>query len=127
MIPPVERIIGDSGLSVADGKIQLDVRLPWYRSLPLSVIEIASLQLDGVDVPLNQVQLKLGNETWSLAEAKERVDRFWYVLDSVFLILPENGLQRGTQHEVTCSISIHPPYIAGLKRTNTMTQTLTIR
>lgn len=127
MIPPVERIIGETGLSEVDGKVQLDIRLPWYRSLPLSTVEIAAVEIDGNAIPLDKIQIQLSDEAFSLEEAKERRDRFWYVLDSAFLVLPDMGLERGTQHDVTCTLCIYPPYIAGLKRANTMTQTLIVR
>lgn len=41
---PVERVIGEEGLTATPAGARLAMRLPWYRSLPFSTVEVAGLR-----------------------------------------------------------------------------------
>jgi len=123
---PVERVIGEEGLAQVAGGLKLAMRLPWYRSLPFSVVEVGSLSIDGGDVDLSGALVEFGGERWPLATNGERVDTFWFVRDSAFLILPGVVLEAGSEHEVALNLFVSPPYIPGMKRTNPQTDTLRV-
>ena len=123
---PVERIIGESGLTASEAGLRLDMRLPWYRSLPLSTTQVESVILDGAPVDLAEATIEIGGKHFTLAQAAEAVDDFWFVLDSAFLVLPAQHLAPGSAHAVELTLNIYPPYIPGMKRVNKQTQTLTI-
>lgn len=121
---PVERVIGEEGLASNGGAVKLAMRLPWYRSLPFSTVEIGSLSVDGEDIDLSAAQIEYDGKTWNLAENGDKVDSFWFVRDSAFLILPGYSLPAGSKHTVSLIINVSPPYIPGMKRVNPQTQTL---
>ncbi|MDF8332388.1 C-glycoside deglycosidase beta subunit domain-containing protein [Novosphingobium cyanobacteriorum] len=123
---PVERVIGEEGLTAIDGGLKLAMRLPWYRSLPFSVVEVGSLSIDGQDVDLADALIEYDGERWPLASNGERVDTFWFIRDSAFLILPNRALDVGSEHEVALNLFVSPPYIPGMKRTNPQTDTLRV-
>lgn len=123
---PVERVIGEEGLAATSAGAKLAMRLPWYRSLPFSTIEVGSLAIDGAAVDLSDALIEYDGETWALAENGEKVDTFWFVRDSAFLILPGVSFEAGSEHEVALNIFVSPPYIPGMKRTNPQTETLRI-
>lgn len=123
---PAERVIADEGLRVSADGVRLAVRLPWYRSLPLSTIEIESLSIGGAPVDLETVRFELDGATSSLAELKEQTDRFWFVLDCAWLLVPGLALPAGSQQQVALTINIYPPYIPGMKRSNPQTETLCV-
>lgn len=114
---PVERVIGESGLTVAPGRARVEIRLPWYRSLPLSTVSIAGLEVDGQPVALDEVQFDLGSRALPVTQLEELTDEFWYVLDSAYLSFPAEVAQ-GSTHEVGVTVSVFPPYIPGMQRTN---------
>ena len=122
---PVERVIGEEGLAASDGGLKLAMRLPWYRSLPFSTVEVASLSLDGAAVDLSGASLEYDGARWPLAANGEEVDRFWFVRDSAFLVVPGHAITPGSAHEVALTINVSPPYIPGMKRVNPQTSTLT--
>jgi len=121
---PVERVIGEEGLRVVDGDVQLAMRLPWYRSLPFSTVEIGSLAIDGEPVDLATVRVEYEGASWSLVEMAEQVDAFWFVRDSAFLRVPGRGITAGSEHSVSLTVNVSPPYIPGMKRMNPQTATL---
>ena len=44
-----KRLLSPVARCTATGVV-LDIRLPWYRSLPLSTVEVASLRVDGREI-----------------------------------------------------------------------------
>lgn len=123
---PVERVIGEEGLAATAGGLKLAMRLPWYRSLPFSVVEVGVLEIDGKAVDLSDARISYDGEEWALAENGERVDTFWFVRDSAFLVLPSVKADAGSSHEVSLNLFVSPPYIPGMKRTNPQTSTLIV-
>jgi Domain of unknown function (DUF6379) len=123
---PVERVIGEEGLSSNGGATKLAMRLPWYRSLPFSTVEIGYLEIDGETVDLSNAKIEYDGEVWNLAENGAKVETFWFVRDSAFLVLPAHSLAEGSQHNVSLSVNVSPPYIPGMKRVNPQIQTLRV-
>lgn len=123
---PVERIIGEEGLSTAPDGVRLAMRLPWYRSLPFSIFEVASLSIDGELVDLADANVEYEGNGWPLAQIGEQTNAFWFVRDSAFLHLPSRRLEAGSEHTVSLVVHISPPYIPGMKRTDRQTETLRV-
>lgn len=121
---PVERVIGEEGLSATPGGLRLAMRLPWYRSLPFSTVEVGPLEIDGQPVDLGDALIEYDGKSWPLAANGEQVDEFWFVRDSAFLRLPSHQAEAGSSHEVSLNIFVNPPYIPGMKRANPQTATL---
>lgn len=123
---PVERVIGEEGLAATAGGLKLAMRLPWYRSLPFSVVEVGPLSVDGEAVDLADALIEYNGQQWPLAENGEKVDTFWFIRDSAFLVLPSLSAEVGETREVSLNLFISPPYIPGMRRTNPQTSTLTV-
>lgn len=123
---PVERVIGEEGLAATAGGLKLAMRLPWYRSLPFSVVEVGPLSVDGEAVDLADALIEYNGQHWPLAENGEKVDTFWFIRDSAFLVLPSLSAEVGETREVSLNLFISPPYIPGMRRTNPQTSTLTV-
>lgn len=123
---PVERVIGEEGLSAGPDGLKLAMRLPWYRSLPFSTVEIGGVSIDDAPVDLSEALIEYDGKRWPLAENGEQVDSFWFVRDSAFLILPGRSEAAGSEHRVSLIVNVSPPYIPGMKRTNPQTDTLRV-
>eukprot|EP01037_Dinobryon_pediforme_P012133 gene12133-12219_t len=126
MMLPVERIIGEEGLTAQPPGARLAMRLPWYRSLPFSTVEIGSVTIDGAVVDLADARVDYDGNSWTLAELAEQINAFWFVRDSAFLVLPGVDLAPHSEHAVTLSLFVNPPYIPGMKRANSQTATLRV-
>lgn len=123
---PVERVIGEEGLSASAAGLRLAMRLPWYRSLPFSTVEVASLALDDQPVDLAGAVVEYGDQSWPLANLGEQTNAFWFVRESAFLVLPGLTATPGDTRKVALTINVSPPYIPGMTRTNPQTATLHI-
>lgn len=123
---PVERIIGEEGLSATPRGARLAMRLPWYRSLPFSTVEVGSVTLDGAPVDLADARIEFDDISFPLAEMGEQTNAFWFVRDSAFLVMPGVDVAAGSDHEVSLLLYVNPPYIPGMKRVNPQTATLRV-
>lgn len=104
LITPQDSRIGPEGL-------ELDVRLPWYRSLPLSVVMPSELLVDGRSVPLDGAFVEHEGKRYTLAELPEQVSAWWFVQDSVRLVVPMPVRPAAGPHEVVLTLHLFPPYI----------------
>lgn len=126
MTTPLDRVIGESGLVRAPGGYRLDIRLPWYRSLPLSTVDVGGLELDGQPVSPERIRFELEGKTYALADLEAQTQHVWYVLDSAFLWIEAPDASDG-DHRVAVTVTVFPPYIHGLQRPVREARTLTVR
>ena len=69
---------GQNGKTLA-----FDVRLPWYRSLPISCVEDMTFEIDGHVLPRRSVSLLINGISFDLDKASQLSDSQWFVLDTV--------------------------------------------
>ena len=108
-----ERLLPADEVTLDKHSVGLGVRLPWYRSLPLSVVDVGELLIDGKSVPRDRMKLTLKGKTYALDDLPERTEHFWYFLDSARLDL-DWPLDPAREHEVELTLNLYPPYIPGL-------------
>jgi hypothetical protein len=106
-------LIAAGGSRVEQGTISLEVWLPWYRGLPLSVVEVAELKLDGASVPLDGAELEVNGKRFPLAMLPELVGENWFVQDSAWLHVPFEAAAAAaaTEHRAELLVKLYPPYI----------------
>jgi hypothetical protein len=108
------RLLGDAALSVGSPGFALDVRLPWYRALPLSTIDIGELRVDGHCIDPRDIGVEVNGKLFRLDELRDRSDEWWYVLDSAYLHVSALNVKPGSEHEIDFTLTLYPPYIPGL-------------
>ncbi len=123
--PESARVISDHGLKAVRGGYRIDIRLPWYRSLPVSTVEVGEIEIDGRPVDLSTVTFELEGRREPLAAMPDMTDVVWYVLDSAYLNVPDSSASSGSPHDVVVTLNLYPPYIRGLKRVTRDRLTLT--
>lgn len=95
------------------GTLELGIRLPWYRALPLSVIELGEIVIDDQSIPFQNVGFEINGKEYSLGQLADLTSEFWYVLDSAHLRVPYH-LDPKRPHTISVTINLYPPYIPGL-------------
>jgi Domain of unknown function (DUF6379) len=118
------RVISDDGLRATPTGVRIDIRLPWYRSLPLSTVEVGEIRIDGRTIDPSKVRFELEGRFYPLHLLADQVGHVWYVLDSAFLDIETAVPSRGSQHDVSVTLNLYPPYIRGLKRISRDRKTL---
>ena len=116
-------------ITPADSRVEadallLDVRLPWYRSLPLSVVMPSALLVDEQPLPLDGATVAHDGKQYTLAELPEQVAAWWFVQDSVQLRVPLQAPLPAGAHQVALTLHLFPPYIPMLTWVTRGTATL---
>jgi hypothetical protein len=104
-------LIANPGTGVKGGELTLEVRLPWYRALPLSVARIGEICIDGKAISLEGAEVEANGKRFPLAELNDKTTDFWFVLDSILVHVPIGKLDPATPHEADLLLHIYPPYI----------------
>lgn len=90
----------------ADG-VELRLRSPWYRSLPLSCIDV-ELTIDGAQVASDRLRLCVNEHDYALDELGDQYEEFWFVLDQARLRVADVA---SGDHEVTVRLGVRVPYL----------------
>jgi hypothetical protein len=103
--------VENNALHAAQGGFDLEIRLPWYRSLPLSVIDFGELRINGAKIDPTAIKFNVNGKDCGLSELPNLWEESWYVLDSAYLRIPYPAVKRGEQYQVEVTIILHPPYV----------------
>lgn len=112
----LDKVIEPDSLRDTDGGISLGLRLPWYRSLPLSTVEIDVLKIDGTPVAREKMRLAINGGELPVETLDRHTGQSWFVTDTATLRVDGVSLPKGSVHEVEVTVSVYPPYIKGLRR-----------
>jgi hypothetical protein len=107
------RLLPRDEVKLEPGALELGVRIPWYRSLPLSVVEVGELNIDGEAVPASDMRFALNGKEFALGELERLTSEFWYLLDSARLRV-RRELDPKRKHSISLTLNLYPPYIPGL-------------
>ena len=103
-------ITPEDSLVTPDGLV-LDLRLPWYRSLPLSVVMPTQLLVDGQPLSLEGATVEYEGRRYTLAELPEQTGVSWFIQDSVLPHVPTPQPLSAGPHHVVVTLNLYPPYI----------------
>jgi hypothetical protein len=102
-----EGVVRDDALRARDGQLTLAVRLPWYRSLPLSCLESVDVAVAGVAVPIRSAAVP--GFAGPIAAAAES-DATWDLRDPLEVTL-DAGAERGAVVALEVTVAVRIPYI----------------
>src|SRR5271154_3002781 len=106
-------LLVDGGVRAERGGLSVGIRLPWYRSLPLSVVEVAELTVDGRKIAPEAIGFEINGTTHPSTALADLTGEVWYVLDDA--VLHVDGLPPvAGEHTVELTLNLYPPYIPGL-------------
>jgi hypothetical protein len=107
-------LISDDGVRANGADLSIEIRLPWYRALPLSTVEIASIRVNGTDFSPDLVQLELNGKTINAAQFADLTNEWWYVLDGGKLHVATPDIKSGQELSIDLTVNLYPPYMPGL-------------
>ena len=81
-------VLSNEPVAVAEGTSLVPLRVPWYRSLPLSALEHLKISLDGDSYADDEITLVTGGVEHPFAELKDLSYDFWYIQDTAWARVP---------------------------------------
>jgi len=106
------KLIVENSLRVLEDGYAFDIRLNWYRSLPLSSVDVLDVKLDGKQVSADQIFFEINHHSYPLKELVERFEELWFVQDHARLHVHQPGkIHNGESHTIETEISLRFPYM----------------
>ncbi len=105
-------VLADTSLHQVDQGYQVDIYLPWYRSLTLSAVEKVIITIDGKTLMDHQLQFLVDGSPISFEQIQARYDDEWFVQDPIRVIVSsENTKSKGATAQLDIMIMVRVPYI----------------
>jgi hypothetical protein len=104
-------VIQTRGFRNVDGGFQLTVRCPYYRGIWASLIEGATVTVDGERHAADDVRWTLRGTTYTRAELREAVEDRWPFEEPAILTVERPGGLAPGLHEVEVAITWRWSYI----------------
>lgn len=106
-----DRVIEEGTLLVDEDSLSFDIRIPWYRSLPLSCVEGIEVRVDSTSVPAADTWIAFGDTTYGLGDLAPLYDDWWTVTDPARVRVQAPGGFGSGPFEIDVTLSIRIPYI----------------
>jgi hypothetical protein len=106
-----QAVIQQRGFTNVEGGFQIAVRCPYYRGIWASLIEGATVTVDGEELPRDAIRWTLGGKSFTtdeLAEATE--DRWAFETPALLTVAKPGGLAPG-RHEIEVTVVWRWSYI----------------
>lgn len=102
----------EAELRTREGSSQAEIalRLPWYRSLPISCVDGIDISIDGTAIEQEAVTVSVGDTEHTVASVGDLAEVEWFVLDRAVARFPvPEGFPAGP-HEVALTLTLRIPY-----------------
>jgi hypothetical protein len=103
-----ELLLGPDAVAAADGGLDISIRQPWYRSLPLSSVVDLEVAIDGAAVPREAIRITIDGTQYRLDDLPGRWDTIWFIQDAGVVRVPASP---GSTVKVQVAITLRFPYI----------------
>jgi len=90
--------------------VALPLRLPWYRSLPISCLDGIDISVDGVAVPEAAVTISVGDAEHAIVDTGDLSEVEWFVLDQAVARFPVPQTVAPGFHDVAVTLTVRIPY-----------------
>lgn len=91
---------------------EVDLGLPWYRSLPVSCLEDVSIALGGQAVARDDLRVVRAGRPLALGELATRVDDEWFVQDPLTVAVRSAAPPaKGQSVDLEVTVTIRVPYV----------------
>lgn len=110
-----KRVVREDGFYniMINGKVQgfnVDLRINYYRGLPLSSVQKIVLEVDGKEIPKQLMLFKLREKIFTIDELPKLYTEYWGIKTPAHLLVFNGGLSE-EKHEVKVRIEYKSPYM----------------
>ena len=89
----------------------VEVRMPYYRGLALSMVEAVDLTLDGTRVPADRTTFTVHGNTYTFAELPQTPDDRWEMGERAQLAFETDEPLTAGEHDVTVVVRLRISYM----------------
>ena len=89
----------------------VEVRMPYYRGLTLSMVEAVDLTLDGTPVPVDRTTFTVHGNTYSFAQLPSVIDDRWEMGERAQLAFETDEPLSPGEHDVAVAVRLRISYM----------------
>lgn len=105
-------VVGERAVRATAQGYEVDLGLPWYRSLPVSCLEDVVVTIGGRTAPRDALRVLRAGESLGIAALGDRVDDEWFVQDRLTVAVPLDApAAKGDSVDVEVTVTLRVPYI----------------
>lgn len=105
-----DQLVEPVPIVVSEEAVDVSVRMPWYRALPLCSVLNLRLAIDGTQLPPETLRFVVNGRAYTEDELAREWQQWWYVLDSARIRAVGASVKPG-EHEVAAGMSLSIPYL----------------
>ncbi len=106
-----ELILREDAVRATEGGLDVEVRIPWYRSLPASSLIALQVSVDGRSFQGDDLTLTIGDTDYAFADLAGAWDHVWFVQDPAVVHLRDVHAEPGSTVTVAAEVGLRFPYI----------------
>ena len=105
-------VLNENAVRATPGGYEIDVHLPWYRSLPLSCVENIDVSIAGNRYARDKLRVQHDGRELTVDALASLVDEQWFVQDPLTVVVPvASPLTAGAETDVEVALATRIPYI----------------
>ena len=102
-------VIVDGSLRKTGDGFAVDLRIPYYRGLGLSMVDVA-LSIDGTPVPKDAMRFTVHGREYAMTELEDQVDDRWGFREAATVTVKDFPLADGS-HDVAVTVTLRVSYM----------------
>ena len=105
-----DRTLSEEGFENTGDGFKVTLRIPRYRSLPLSCIRVDTLTVDGKNVDPDTITFYTHGKSYPHPDLENQIDEEWFLQDPAELRVQGEKLEPG-EHDVQLQLKLRIPYV----------------
>lgn len=105
-----DRTLSEEGFENTDEGFKVTLRIPRYRSLPLSCIRVSTLKVDGKEIDPDTITFYTNGKSYPHPDLENQIGEEWFLQDPAELRVHGDKLAPG-EHDVELMLKLRIPYV----------------
>ena len=89
---------------------EVQLRIPYYRGLPMSCVQNIQLKIDDELITQEQMKILVQGETFNYSEISTAINHRWGMTDTITVFVEKSGGLSEGQHKVYTFVSLRISY-----------------
>lgn len=89
---------------------ELQLRIPYYRGIPMSCVEEIKLTIDDTEVSPNLMSIKVKEEWFKYSEISTAINHRWEMVDPITVFVEQSGGLNDGEHKIHAFVKLRISY-----------------
>lgn len=90
---------------------EVQLRIPYYRGIPMSCVEVLDLTIDDQKVPNEEMLITVKGETFTFSELPTVINHRWEMIETITVFVNKVGGLTAGEHKVHAFVSLRISYL----------------